>query len=227
MLNDLMQYAGPILGALIAGAMIGFEREYRGRPAGFRTHILVSLSSALLMLAAVHQAEWTFDLTGDVNLVMDPTRMAHGILTGIGFLCAGVIFRTGFSIHGLTTAASLWITSAIGILFGVGMFTLGALATVVTAIILIVLRVVSKSMPRNTVVDAEVCWTASTAPAGAVEAILSEHDGALKRTGYTRDGDLVRRLYRLRASDAHLSELGDRLGAVPGVTGFRLDPRDD
>ena len=66
-----------------------------------------------------------------------------------------------------------------------------------------------------------------TAPAGAVEAILSEHDGALKRTGYTRDGDLVRRLYRLRASDAHLSELGDRLGAVPGVTGFRLDPRDD
>ena len=107
------------------------------------------------------------------------------------------------------------------------MFTLGALATVVTAIILIVLRVVSKSMPRNTVVDAEVCWTASTAPAGAVEAILSEHDGALKRTGYTRDGDLVRRLYRLRASDAHLSELADRLGAVPGVTGFRLDPRDD
>ena len=107
MLDDLMQYAGPILGALIAGAMIGFEREYRGRPAGFRTHILVSLSSALLMLAAVHQAEWTFDLRDDVNLVMDPTRMAHGILTGIGFLCAGVIFRTGFSIHGLTTAASL------------------------------------------------------------------------------------------------------------------------
>jgi putative Mg2+ transporter-C (MgtC) family protein len=207
--------------------MIGVERENRGRPAGFRTHILVSLSSALLMLAAVHQAEWTFDLTGDVNLVMDPTRMAHGILTGIGFLCAGVIFRTGFSIHGLTTAASLWITSAIGILFGVGMFALGALATVVTAIILIVLRVVSKGLPQNTVVDAEVCWTAGAAPADAVEAILSEQDGALKRMGYTRDGDQVRRLYRLRASDARLAELGDRLGAVPGVTGFRLDPRDD
>ena len=227
MLDDLMQYAGPILGALIAVAMIGFEREYRGRPAGFRTHILVSLSSALLMLAAVHQAEWTFDLTGDVNLVMDPTRMAHGILTGIGFLCAGVIFRTGFSIHGLTTAASLGITSAIGILFGVGMFALGGLATVVTAVILILLRVVSKGLPRNTVVDAEVCWTVGAAPVEAVEAVLSKHDGALKRTGYTRDGDVVRRFYRLRASDARLAELGDRLGAVPGVTGFRLDPRDD
>ena len=227
MLHDLMQYAGPILGALIAGAMIGFEREYRGRPAGFRTHILVSLSSALLMLAAVHQAQWSFDLTGDVNLVMDPTRMAHGILTGIGFLCAGVIFRTGFSIHGLTTAASLWITSAIGVLFGVGMFTLGALATVVTAVILIALRVVSKGLPQNTVVDAEVCWNAGDASAEAVEALFAEHDGAMKRTGHARDGDRVRRFYRLRTRDARLAELGDRLGDVPGVTGFRLDPRDD
>jgi len=227
MLDDLMQYVGPILGALIAGAMIGFEREYRGRPAGCRTHILVSLSSALLMLAAVHQAEWTFDLTGDVNLVMDPTRMAHGILTGIGFLCAGVIFRTGFSIHGLTTAASLWITSAIGILFGVGMFTLGALATVVTAIILIVLRVVSRGLPRNTVVDVQVCWGAAPDPAEAVEGILSDQGGGLKRTGYTREGEVVRRFYRLRANESRLAELGDRLGAVPGVTGFRLDPRDD
>ncbi len=228
MLNDLIQYAAPILGAVIAGALIGFEREYRGRPAGFRTHILVSLSSALLMLAATHQSEWNLDLMQDVDLVMDPTRMAHGILTGIGFLGAGVIFRTGFSVHGLTTAASLWVTAAIGILFGVGMFTLGALATAVTALILIAFRVVSENLPQGAVIDAEIRWRAGDGSTQeAVEAILADQDIGMKSTGYVRKGDEVRRFYRLRAHDARLSALGERLGQTPGVTAFRLAPRDD
>lgn len=126
----------PILGAVIAGGLVGFEREFRGRPAGFRTHILVSLASCLLMLAAVNQQAWTFTGLADETIVTDPTRMAHGILTGIGFLCAGVIFREGFSIHGLTTAASLWITSALGVLYGVGMAGLAAGGTVVTLVVL-------------------------------------------------------------------------------------------
>ena len=127
MMSDLLNGAlWPILGAVVAGGTIGLEREWRGRAAGFRTHILVSLASALLMLAAMRQADWAFRALPDENIVTDPTRMAHGVLTGIGFLCAGVIFRTGFSIHGLTTAASLWITSAIGILFGAGLYALGA-----------------------------------------------------------------------------------------------------
>lgn len=143
----------PIAGALIAGGMIGFEREWRGRPAGFRTHILVSLASCLLMLAAMTQADWAFRALPDENIVTDPTRMAHGVLTGIGFLCAGVIFRTGFSIHGLTTAASLWITSAIGLLFGAGLFALGAAGTVITGLILVALRLVSARLPDRTLTD--------------------------------------------------------------------------
>jgi len=146
----------PVAGALIAGGMIGFEREWRGRPAGFRTHILVSLASCLLMLAAMTQADWAFRALPDENIVTDPTRMAHGVLTGIGFLCAGVIFRTGFSIHGLTTAASLWITSAIGLLFGAGLFGLGAAGTVITGLILISLRVVNAHLPDRTLADVEV-----------------------------------------------------------------------
>ena len=137
MMSDLLNGAlWPILGAVVAGGTIGLEREWRGRAAGFRTHILVSLASALLMLAAMRQADWAFRALPDENIVTDPTRMAHGVLTGIGFLCAGVIFRTGFSVHGLTTAASLWITSAIGLLFGAGLYGLGALGTGVTALIL-------------------------------------------------------------------------------------------
>ena len=119
----------PIVGAIVAGGLIGFEREWRGRAAGLRTHILVCLASSLLMLAGMSQGDWAFEALPDENIVTDPTRMAHGILTGIGFLCAGVIFRTGFSIHGLTTAASLWITSAIGILFGAGLLGLGVVST--------------------------------------------------------------------------------------------------
>ena len=96
----------PLLAAVVAGGLIGLEREWRGRAAGFRTHILVCLASALLMQASMQQADWHFELIAGQRIVADPARMAHGILTGIGFLCAGVIFRAGFSIHGLTTAAS-------------------------------------------------------------------------------------------------------------------------
>ena len=95
-------YAPPLIGAVLAGGLIGFEREWRGRAAGLRTHLLVALASCLLMLAAMSQGQWAFEALPDENIVTDPTRMAHGVLTGIGFLCAGVIFRTGFSIHGLT-----------------------------------------------------------------------------------------------------------------------------
>ncbi|HET6527021.1 MgtC/SapB family protein [Sphingopyxis sp.] len=128
----------PILGATLAGAVIGAEREYRASPAGFRTHILVALSCCLLMLSAVHQMAWLNDAPVEV-IRIDPVRMAHGILTGIGFLCGGVIFREGFNVRGLTTAASLWTTSTLGMLFGIGFYELaifgaGATLTVLAAV---------------------------------------------------------------------------------------------
>src|ERR1043165_2155601 len=106
--------------ALGAGAMIGYERSYHGRPAGFRTHALVCMASSLLMLVTVYEAHW---VRASVDkLQIDPTRMAQGIMTGIGFLGAGVIIKEGLSVRGLTTAASIWITSAIGILMGTGLY---------------------------------------------------------------------------------------------------------
>ena len=92
----MLDFTWPILGAIVAGGLIGFEREWRGRPAGFRTHILVSLASMLLMYASVTQGDWRFTVLPGQEIIADPARMAHGVLTGIGFLCAGVIFRTGF-----------------------------------------------------------------------------------------------------------------------------------
>ena len=105
---------------LVAGAAIGFERSFHGRPAGLRTHTLVCLSSTMLMLVTVYQGQW---FNQGVDLVrIDPTRMAQGVMTGIGFLGAGVILKEGVAVRGLTTAASIWITAALGILAGVGFY---------------------------------------------------------------------------------------------------------
>ena len=230
-LSQIESFALPILGAMLAGGLIGFEREWRGRAAGFRTHILVSLASALLMLAAMGQADWAFRALPDENIVTDPTRMAHGVLTGIGFLCAGVIFRTGFSIHGLTTAASLWITSAIGLLFGAGLFTLGIVGTVTTGLILVALRLVSVRLPSQILTDVEVRWRREGAsPEAEVEAALRAIDPAARHDRFELidGGTVIRRSWRIKAgSEAELKGLASRLCALPGVTDYVLDPRDD
>ena len=109
--HDELVIIGRLTGALIIGAMIGFERSFHGRPAGFRTHALVCLASALLMLVTVYQLHWMTEVPID-TIRADPTRMAQGIMTGIGFLGAGVIFKEGLTVRGLTTAASIWIQSA-------------------------------------------------------------------------------------------------------------------
>lgn len=135
-----------LLYAVLAGSLVGFERSYHGRPAGFRTHALVCLSSSLLMLVTLYQARW-FSPEALERISLDPTRMAQGIMTGIGFLGAGVIMKEGLSVRGLTTAASIWITAAIGILFGVGFFFPAVTATILTLCILSVFRWVEVKMP--------------------------------------------------------------------------------
>lgn len=145
-------YVWPIVGSIVAGALIGFERQYRGAPAGFRTHILVALASGLLMLAAVHQIRWLSDTPLEI-IRIDPVRMAHGILTGIGFLGAGVIFREGFSVRGLTTAASLWITSALGTLYGIGFYGLAIGGTVATIAVLAAVTLTETVLPQRAYMD--------------------------------------------------------------------------
>ena len=230
-LASLPDFVVPLLAAVLAGGLIGFEREWRGRAAGLRTHILVCLASALLMEAAVSQGAWRFHALPGTEIVSDPTRMAHGVLTGIGFLCAGVIFRAGFSIHGLTTAASLWITAAIGLLLGAGLVWLAAAGAVFTVVILAALRLVSLRLPQQTIIDAEVTWRREDPSAeDAVEAALGE--GGWSRRGERHElvdgGESVRRTFRIRAvGDEPLKALAARLRTVEGVTGYRLDPRDD
>jgi putative Mg2+ transporter-C (MgtC) family protein len=230
-LSDLPGFTLPLLAAMLAGGMIGFEREWRGRAAGFRTHILVCLASALLMELAVTQAAWRFMPVEGAQVIADPARLAHGVLTGIGFLCAGVIFRAGFSIHGLTTAASLWITAAIGLLFGAGLFLLGAVGTMLTVLILVALRLVSRRLPQQAVVDAEIVWRRDAVGAeDRIEAALAglQRSAKADRFELIDEGRALRRSFRFRIDgEPALKALGARLRGIEGVTGYSLDPRDD
>src|SRR6185295_12610686 len=107
MAQEYFEMVFRLVAALLAGGLIGLERSHRGRPAGFRTHALVCLSSSLLMLITVYETHWVPQAVAG-RVTLDPTRMAQGIMTGIGFVGAGAIIKEGFSVRGLTTAASIW-----------------------------------------------------------------------------------------------------------------------
>lgn len=111
--------------AALLGGIIGFEREHSHRPAGFRTHILVSVGAALVMLTSVYVGK---KYAGTMNV--DITRMSGQVISGIGFLGAGTILREGFSVKGLTTAASLWAVSCVGIAVGAGYVAGAIIATI-------------------------------------------------------------------------------------------------
>jgi putative Mg2+ transporter-C (MgtC) family protein len=137
-----------LLVATTAGGLIGMERTYHGRPAGFRTHMLVCVASSLLMLVTMYQTRWFTGASLD-TVRIDPTRMAQGVMTGIGFLGAGVIMREGLTVRGLTTAASIWVTASIGILAGVGLYSAVLVGTIITLGILTVFRKVENRMPSQ------------------------------------------------------------------------------
>lgn len=120
--------------AVLFGGVIGLERQWRQRLAGLRTNALVSLGAA------------TFILFQTIFAVADPTRIAAQVVTGIGFLGAGIIFREGLSIHGLNTAATLWCSAAIGILAGAGAFKAAAIATIFVVSVNLLLRTVVKKI---------------------------------------------------------------------------------
>lgn len=121
-----------LFGALILGLIVGYERSYHGRAAGMRTYGLVCMAAAALTAIAGYPSFW---YGGQVNtyLAGDPTRVIQGIVTGIGFLGAGVIMRDGLNISGLTTAASIWTCAAIGIMVGVGFYASAILLTMLSA----------------------------------------------------------------------------------------------
>jgi len=130
-----------LLLSVLLGGLVGFERESHNRPAGFRTHILVCTGSALVMLVS----SYSFVDQLGVGFEADPGRIAAGVVTGIGFLGAGTIMQQRGSIRGLTTAASIWVVSGIGLAVGVGFYFGAVLTTVLVLLSLFLLGRIEKS----------------------------------------------------------------------------------
>ena len=130
-------YVLTIFVAAMLGGAIGLEREYRSKEAGFRTHFLVGLGSGLFMVLSLHGFD---DFVGIQGIQRDPSRIAAQVVSGIGFIGAGTIIFQKNVVKGLTTAAGLWVTSAIGMTAGTGMF---ALATAATAMVIVCLEAVN------------------------------------------------------------------------------------
>ena len=204
--------------AIVLGGLVGFEREFSDQPAGFRTHILVSLGAMLFTVVGAYGiGEFASD---DINF--DPTRIAAQVVSGIGFLGAGAILREGLNVKGLTTAAALWVTAAIGVAVGLGYWAGAALTTVGAVVALYGLkrlgRMVFPKMKRGYhrfVIDLE-----PQANLGDLASVVERHEGRVHSmridTGDSGERHVVADI-RLPGSTG--STLADALHSLPGVTG--------
>jgi len=134
--------------AAVLGGLIGAERELRERQAGLRTHLLVAVGSALFTIVGAYGFH-DFLASGESVVRADPTRIAAQIVTGIGFLGAGAIIRQGFSVRGLTTAATLWVVAAVGLAAGAGYYSAAVITTALVLIALYPLRIIAFRMLRR------------------------------------------------------------------------------
>jgi putative Mg2+ transporter-C (MgtC) family protein len=215
--------------ALVAGGMIGLERSYHGRPAGFRTHTLVCMASALLMLLTVYAGVWFPGVAETVRI--DPTRMAQGIMTGIGFLGAGVIFQEGITVRGLTTAASIWITSGIGILMGTGMYFAGILSTALTLGVLSGFRRIEALMPTEQFAQHRVRFErGNVMTEGDVRRLLQAHGFGVAGMSYrlTDEGRFFEYRMTIHTKDPkNYARLARSLGNLEPVREFVISPAGD
>jgi putative Mg2+ transporter-C (MgtC) family protein len=216
-LPDLALWEGTLrllLACALAG-LIGLERERRDQEAGLRTHILVSGGACLFMLVGIYA--WAdFRLGQDVGAVVDPSRVASYVVAGIGFLGGGAIIKYGANIKGLTTAASVWVTAAIGVAVGAGMYELGAVTTVLVLFSLWPLRTLARRLglkgqgERRLMVDLD-----SGGTVGTVVAAVEEAGGSVESVRTSEAGDM-RSVELVVAGDAE-PHLIDAIMAVTHV----------
>lgn len=139
-----------LLLAGVAGAIVGGEREIRGREAGFRTHILICITSALVMLVSIQLTTYPWEESGShVHVSVDLIRIAYAVMTGIGFLGAGAILQGKGSVRGLTTAAAMWSVAAVGLAAGFGLYTLTIIAAMLVVLTLWLFNYVGDALPRR------------------------------------------------------------------------------
>ena len=218
-----------LVGALLLGMLVGYERSFNGRAAGMRTYGLVCMASTALTVFVGHASLWYGGTAA--HLQADPTRVVQGILTGIGFLCAGVIMKDGMSISGLTTAASIWAASAIGVLLGVGFYAAALLLALLCMLSMSVLHRLEGILPGRSTLDVTLTFRPGSPPS------FEELSGVASVRGYRvirnslsitfADSRPVWRfsVVALDRSRATLpSALAEEIASTEGVAGFSILP---
>ncbi len=201
-----------LLGTLLGG-FIGFERQTHSRPAGFRTQLLVCVACVLIMIVS---EGYYANAPAHPGYVVDPTRIAAGAMTGVGFLGAGVILKTGLSIQGLTTAACIWIVSAIGLAIGAGQYAAGIVGFVITVFSLWVLRIIEERIPR-TIYKHVTLITDESGDEDAIRSLFGDKGYKLLKMDYHIELMLKERTYIFTASSRDDSALKDLIGDISGL----------
>ena len=218
-----------LLGGLLLGMLVGYERSYHGRAAGMRTYGLVSMASAALTVFAGYAGAW-YGGAGP-HLAPDPTRVVQGVVTGIGFLGAGVIMKDGPNISGLTTAASIWTASAMGVLVGVGFYGAAITLALLCMASLSLLHRLESFLPRRSTLELCLGFGAGSLPDFDELVTLARARGyEVLRDSLVVSGEAGHVLWRLtlvavdRANAAPPSNLAREIGTAASVTRFSLAP---
>lgn len=217
-----------VLGALLLGLLVGYERFYHGRAAGMRTYGLVCMTSSALTVAAGYPEFW-FGGSAAASAV-DPTRVIQGIVTGVGFLGAGIIMRVGLNISGLTTAASIWAASGIGVLVGLGFYFAAILVALLSAGCMTGVSRLERLLPSRHAVSVTVKFRPGFVP----------DLGQLRQMALRRGYEVATGSFSIRYADgqpewcfiavalgrnrgASLTELSQELGTLEGVQTYQLE----
>lgn len=207
-----------VLRLMLAGALgglIGYEREHTNRPAGFRTHILVCVGAALVMVTS----EFIFDKYGGVANI-DPARLGAQVVSGIGFLGAGTIIRDGFNVRGLTTAASLWAVSCVGIAAGIGFYGGAVAATILIFLTLIILKKAERHFSRKNRYRTFIVESENTAgQVGFVTGLFEKYNIEIKNIQLYKSKDnelMIKLMVKMPGSTVDMQTLSD-VQALDGV----------
>ena len=216
-----------LAGALVTGILLGYERSYHGRAAGMRTYGLVCMASATLTVIVAYPAMWYGGAAAHWPGVGDPTRVIQGIVTGIGFLGAGVIMKNGFSIKGLTTAASIWTASVVGILVGIGFYPAAISTAFLSTVGMHVLKHIEDVLPSRRDMSVQIrlrggatTWDDVIRAVGASGFCVAHETMTVSVAGDDREWSFICSS-RIRLD--HVAEvLSADLGSLPGLASLQI-----
>lgn len=212
-----------IVVACLCGAAIGYERSVRQKDAGIRTHIIVALGAALMMIVSKYGF---FDVVIHDSVQVDASRIASTITTGISFLGAGVIFVRNASIKGLTTAAGIWATAGVGIAVGSGMYLIGILSAVLMIIIQIILHKFLRHIDNNIVNEIKVTLAGGNPSIDTFVELLEKHNMKVQSYSFDRNNDgtvTFKLLVRSEADDVNFNKTLDYIRQDECVRSLSID----